>query len=320
MHGDHAFTAPSVRGRQPEMTYAGALSFLRRRYTKALAGVDVVVSGIPFDSAVTYRPGTRLGPAAIRAASVQLAELPAFPWGFDPLEILAVTDYGDCFLNPHQPQHVVTTIADHARTLLQSGARMLTLGGDHFVTYPLLKAHAERYGPLALLHFDAHPDTWPDEEGRLDHGTMFLRALNEGLIDPAHSLQIGIRTHAEPQGFTVLTAPWVHEQGVNAVVSKILRVMGDRPVYLTFDIDCLDPAFAPGTGTPVVGGLSTAQALAILRALEPLNLVGMDVVEVSPPYDVAGITALAGATVAHDFLCLLARHKQQGRGVWPGYS
>ncbi len=315
MMGDRAFRTDTLLGRQPEMTYGGALSFLRRRYTRDLTGVDVVVSGIPLDSAVTYRPGTRLGPAAIRAASTQLAELLAFPWGTDPFETLAVIDYGDCFLDPHHPNTLVDSIYHHARTILQHNAQMLTFGGDHFVSYPLLKAHAEKYGPLSLLHFDAHPDTWPDDAGRLDHGTMFLRALNEGLIDPTRSIQVGIRTHADPQGLTVLTAPWVHEQGVNAVVSKIFRTLGNHPTYVTFDIDCLDPAFAPGTGTPVVGGLSTAQALAIFRSLEPLNFVGMDIVEVSPPYDVAGITALAAATLGHDYLCLLANKRRNAQGT-----
>lgn len=254
-HGDNAFTATSLYGRQPEMTYGGALSFLRRRYTKDLAGADVVVSGIPFDAATSFRPGARLGPQAIRAASVQHAELFAFPWGFDPFQRLAVIDWGDCFVDYGYPQRLVETVEAHARHILASGATMLTFGGDHFVTYPLLRAHAALHGPLALVHFDAHPDTWPDDGERLDHGTMFRRAAEQGLIDPRRSVQIGIRTHARNDlGFTVLDAPWVHEHGPRAVVEEVRRVVGDARAYLSFDIDCLDPAFAPGTGTPVPGG------------------------------------------------------------------
>ena len=308
--GDQAFTAASLYGRQHEMTFGGALSFLRRRYSRDLDGVDVVVSGIPFDAATSFRPGARFGPAAIRAASVQLAELPAFPFGFDPFTRLAVIDYGDCMLDYGYPQQVVERVADHARTILAAGASMLTFGGDHFVTYPLLLAHAQRHGPLSLIHFDAHPDTWPDDGGQLDHGTMFLRAIEQGIIDPRRSVQIGIRTHAPPQGFTVLDAPWVHDRGIAETVAEIVRVVGDHKAYLTFDIDCLDPAFAPGTGTPVVGGLSTAQALGILRGLGGLKLVGMDVVEVAPAYDHGDITAIAAATLAHDYLCLLAQKKR----------
>jgi agmatinase len=313
-HGDQAFRATSPYGRQPEMTYGGALSFLRRRYTRDLAGADVVVSGVPFDQGTSNRPGARFGPAAIRAASVQLAELPAFPWGFDPFRRLAVVDYGDCYLDYGYPESVVEVVQAHARRIIESGARMLTLGGDHFITFPLLRAHAERYGPLSLVHFDAHPDTWPDDGHRLDHGTMFRRAAEQGLVDPTRSVQIGIRTHAAGLGYTVLDAPWVHEQGPAAVIDRVRSVVGEHPVYLTFDIDCLDPAFAPGTGTPVAGGLSSAQALAILRGLGGLNYVGMDVVEVAPAYDHAEITALAAATVAHDWLCLLAAERRPVKG------
>lgn len=312
IRGDGAFRRRSLLGTTAENTYAGALSFMRRTYTRDLAGVDVVVSGIPLDLATTFRPGARLGPQAIRAASVQLAELKPFPWGFDPFEELAVVDYGDCWLDAHNPLTIRDSIVAHARAILQSGATMLTFGGDHFVTWPLLMAHAERHGaPLALIHFDAHCDTWPDEErDSLNHGTMFYKAIRDGLIDPAHSVQIGIRTWNDDWlGMQVLTAPWVHEHGVAATVARVREVVGDRPAYLTFDIDCLDPAFAPGTGTPVPGGLSSAQALAIVRALGSVNLIGMDVVEVAPAYDQSEVTALAAAHLACDFLCLMRNRK-----------
>jgi agmatinase len=292
------------------MTYGGILSFLRRPYRRDLTGVDVAVSGIPFDTAVTNRPGARFGPRAIRQASTQLAELKAFPFGFDPFEVLSVVDYGDCFMDPHHPETVIESIQTHIATILESGASTLTFGGDHFVTYPILKAYAEHYGSIALLHFDAHCDTWEDDGTRFDHGSMFLRAKREGLIDVGHSMQVGIRTYNDSDhGFEILTSPWVHRHGIEETVKRIKARVGDKKVYLTFDIDCIDPAFAPGTGTPVVGGLSTAQALGIVRELGSLNLVGMDVVEVSPAYDVSEITAIAGATLAHDFLCLLAEKK-----------
>ena len=304
---DHAFTRESLKGNTPESTYAGATSFLRRRYTRDFRGVDVAVMGVPFDTATTNRPGTRFGPRAIRAESTQLAWERPYGWNVDPVAALAVVDCGDCPFDFGRPETVPDAIEAHARSILEAGPALLSLGGDHFVTYPLLKAHTSKYGPLSLLHFDAHTDTWDDEDGRIDHGTMFFHAAREGIVDPAHSVQVGIRTvNPDPRGFRILDAPFVHANGEAATVDAIRETIGDRPVYLTFDIDCLDPCFAPGTGTPVVGGLSTAQAGAILRALAGLNVVGADLVEVSPPYDVAEITALAGASLALDFLALMA--------------
>jgi agmatinase len=289
------------------MTYGGALSFLRRRYTRELKGVDVAVMGFPYDAAVTYRPGCRLGPRAIRAASVQLAELKAFPFGFDLLESMSIVDRGDCMLDPHHPESVAPAIEAAAAEVIASGAKLLALGGDHFIAWPLLRAHAAHYGPLALVQVDAHGDLWPDDPGRIDHGTMMGRAIREGLVDAARSTQVGVRTfHESTEGLEVLTAPWVHREGIGAALDVVRDRAGGAPVYLSFDIDALDPAFAPGTGTPVAGGLTSWQALELVRGLAPLNLVGMDLVEVSPPFDHAEITALAAATVAHDWLCVLA--------------
>lgn len=289
------------------MTYGGALSFLRRTYTRDLADADIAVSGIPFDVATSNRPGARFGPRAIRAASTGLAELDAYPWGFDPFDTLDVADYGDCFFDWGHPEHAVEVIEQHARDILATDTMMVSLGGDHFVTYPLLRAHAEKFGPLALIHFDAHCDTWDDDGTRLDHGSMFLRALREGIIDPTRSVQVGLRTFNESDhGFTILGAPWVHREGIPAVIDVLREVVGDHAAYLTFDIDCLDPAFAPGTGTPVSGGLTTAQALDAIRSLGNFDIVGMDVVEVAPMYDVGEVTALAAATIAHDFICVQA--------------
>ncbi|MXR36376.1 agmatinase [Craterilacuibacter sinensis] len=316
IYGDGAIRRTSLFGSSIENTYAGVLSFMRRNYTRELAGADVVVSGVPLDLAVTFRPGARLGPAAVRAASVQLAELKPFPWGFDPFEDLAVIDYGDCWFDAHNPLTIKDAIIEHARTILASGAKMLTFGGDHFITYPLLIAHAEKYGkPLSLIHFDAHCDTWADDSpDSLNHGTMFYKAVKDGLIDPKTSVQVGLRTWNDDfMGIPRIDAPTVHEIGVAETLRRIKDIVGDNPAYLTFDIDCLDPAFAPGTGTPVPGGLTSAQALQIVRGLEDVNLVGMDVVEVSPPFDQSEITALAAAHIACDLLCVLRQRKVAGK-------
>jgi len=309
---DQAFRSTELLGRSYESTWSGALSFLRRRYSRDLEGVDVAVTGIPLDITTTNRPGARFGPAAVRAASAQLSELPAFPWNFDPFETLAVVDYGDCFIDHGRADEIPQAIADHAREIVSKGVSMVSLGGDHFITYPLLEAHAEVHGPLALVQFDAHQDTWPDDGRRIDHGTMFTRAVREGLIDVDRSIQIGIRTHApEDYGIAIITGPELHRIGADAVIERALERVGEAPAYLTFDIDCLDPSAAPGTGTPVAGGLSSAQALEILRGLGAIDFVGMDVVEVAPAYDHAEITAIAAATIAHDYLCLRALRRRK---------
>ena len=308
--GDQAFLVGDNQQTWHEMTYGGALSFARRRYSRVLDNVDVVVSGIPYDGAVTYRSGCRLGPRAIRAGSTQLAELKHFPFGFNPFDHLSVIDYGDCYLDPHHPQSVFTAIERHADLIVGSGAKMLSFGGDHSVSYPLLKAHAKKYGPVALVQFDAHCDTWPDDGTRLDHGTMFARAATEGIIDVAASTQIGLRTYNDSDhGFEILTSPWVHRHGIDAAIDIVCQRAAGKAVYLSFDIDGLDPAFAPGTGTPVAGGLASWQGLEFIRGLEPLQLIGMDVVEVAPAYDHAEITAIAAASVAYDWLAVLAKQK-----------
>ncbi|MDD9883184.1 MAG: agmatinase [Gammaproteobacteria bacterium] len=308
---DHAFTADGPRGVTPEPTYSGALSFARRKYSKDLATVELAISGVPFDTATTNRPGTRFGPRAIRAASTEVAWQRNWPWEFDVFEVLKTVDYGDCHFDHGRPETVPAAIESHARSILDAGVAMLTLGGDHFITLPLLRAHAAKHGPLSLLHFDAHTDTWDDADGRIDHGTMFFHAVKEGLVVPERSAQVGIRTTNDaPLGFNILDAAWVHAHSVGELTAAIADIVGSSKTYLTFDIDCVDPAFAPGTGTPVCGGLSSAQALQTVRGLRGLNLVGMDVVEVSPPYDHAEVTALLAATLAYDMLGLYAaRHK-----------
>lgn len=306
---DLAFTRDSDRGTEVEPAYGGATSFMRRRYSRDLTNADVAVVGIPFDLATTNRSGARLGPRAIRSISSNLAwEEAVVGFGFDPFDELTVIDYGDFAFDPGRPDRVPDELLAQAQAVLASDTAILGLGGDHFVSYPLLKACAEKHGPLSLLHFDAHSDTWADEDGRIDHGTMFWHAAQQGLVAPSRSVQLGMRTHnPDTHGYNVFEADWVHEHGALEAVAAIRGIIGDNPCYLTFDIDCLDPSCAPGTGTPVVGGLSTHQALKILRGLGGLNVVGMDVVEVAPAYDVSEITALAGATIALNMLCIYAR-------------
>jgi len=305
---DYAITRESLYGTTPEPTYAGVTSFMRRKYTRDLSGVDVAVTGIPLDTATTNRPGARFGPRGIRSASSIMAWEKPYGMEFDPFDKLAVVDVGDCLFDFGRPERVPDEIEAHAFNIISEGPALLSLGGDHFVAYPILKAHTRKLGaPLSLLHFDAHSDTWADENDRIDHGTMFYWAAKYGIVDPATSVQIGLRTtNPDTMGFNVLDAPWVHEHGIDAVVESARAVLGDRPVYVTFDIDCLDPSYAPGTGTPVCGGLTSHQAMSILRGLKGINIVGMDVVEVAPAYDIGEITALAASHIAMEMLYLYA--------------
>ncbi|MCF8070404.1 MAG: agmatinase [Desulfobacterales bacterium] len=315
-HGDAAFRRKNLKGSVIENTFSGALSFMRRKYTRELEGVDVAVTGIPFDQAVTNRPGTRFGPEAIRRVSAHHAWGPIWPWYFDPFDTLAVTDYGDLQYDYGLIKNVSEDITLHISAILDKDVSTLTLGGDHFITYPILKAYHGKYGPLGLVHFDAHRDFEDDINDRIDHGTMFTRAMKDGLIDPARTIQIGIRTcftgeHGE--GVQVMGADEVHKCSAEEIAKHILTRVGNGPAYLTFDIDCLDPGFAPGTGTPVPGGLSTYQALAIIRELKGIDFAGMDVVEVSPPYDHSEVTSNAAAMIAIEMLCL----KAWARGARP---
>ncbi|MES0882337.1 agmatinase [Roseibium sp. SCP14] len=311
---DNAFLGTSVKGGSHEPTYAGALSFMRRRYSRDLEGVDLAVWGIPFDASVSNRPGARFGPQGVRRASAIFDGDPQYPFHMDPFETLACVDYGDCVFdygrNSDIPGHVEAQAAD----ILAADTHLFSIGGDHFVTYPLLKAHVAKHGPVALVQFDAHQDTWSDEGDRIDHGTFTGRAVREGLIDPDRSIQVGIRTHApETCGLEIIYGHEMDNLGIGGVVERVKQRVGTGPAYMTFDIDCLDPAFAPGTGTPVSGGLSSREALSILRDLGDLDFVGGDVVEVAPAYDHADITSIAGASVALTYIGLLAERRRQGR-------
>ena len=312
---DQAFQRSDLRGLTFENAFGGAPSFLRRKYTKDLTGADLAITGVPFDQAVTNRTGTRLGPRAIREASTLQPYDPPYGWGFDPLTEFAVVDYGDLAFDYAKVSEFPKTLTNHIKGILDQGVGTVTLGGDHYISFPILKAYAEKFGkPLSLLHFDAHSDTWFDDDfDRIDHGTMFYKAIKLGLIDPATSVQVGIRTHNDDtMGMNIIDAREVHETGPTAVAQKIKSILGDRPTYVSFDIDCLDPAFAPGTGTPVWGGLSTGQAAIILRDIAGINMLGGDIVEVSPPFDTTGATAVAGAHVAMELICLWAWTRRKG--------
>ncbi len=269
---------------------------------------------MPLDVAVTNRPGTRFGPRAIRAASVIMDNDPQYPFGAYIFDDLAVADYGDCHLDYAPHAEIPRQIEEQAKAIINAdnAPYLLTLGGDHFVTGALLKAHAEKHGPLSLVQFDAHQDTW-DDGGifALDHGTFVTTAVREGWIDPATSIQIGIRTHApDDYGIEMIDALTAHAMSQEEIAKRIYERTGGTNVYLTFDIDCLDPAFAPGTGTPVSGGMSTAWALMMLRHLKNLQVVGSDVMEVSPAYDHAEVTSIAASTIAMYMLGNLWERRQ----------
>ena len=289
-------------------TFAIRPTFLGVERTSSDAAI--CVAGIPFDLGTSNRPGARFGPAAIRQASRMLVD-GDHPATWAEMERLDLADIGDFRIAHGDIQGTLARIEAQAASL----QHLVALGGDHTVTLPLLRALARRTGPLGLVHFDGHVDTWPESFGLVwGHGSPFYHAIEERLVDPQRMIQIGIRSplHRDifdwtlGKGVTIVSAENVHESGPQAVAERIRAVLGGATSYLSFDIDALDPAFAPGTGTPEVGGLATWQARAILRRLAGLRFGGMDVVEVSPPYDVAEITALAAATIAWDYIGLLA--------------
>jgi agmatinase len=301
--------------------FAGPDTFARLPRLDDVGRAAVAILGVPFDSGTTYRPGARFGPQALRAGSKLLRpfhpQLDVHPWA-----VHQVADAGDIGVNPFDLLEAVATIEAAARRLLTRADRIVTLGGDHTIALPLLRALHAQHGPIALVHFDAHLDTWDTYFGApYTHGTPFRRATEEGLLALESSAHVGIRGPLYAQsdldsdrdlGFAVVTTMEVARAGADAAVDRIRERVGDRPVYLSVDIDVLDPAHAPGTGTPEPGGLTTRELQMILRGLDGLQLVGGDVVEVSPAYDHAELTALAGANVAYEFLALLALQASRG--------
>jgi agmatinase len=304
--------------------FCGIPTFMRQPASRELEGIDVVIVGVPFDSGTSYRSGTRFGPRKIREASLIL-------WGFNavlgvaPADALKLVDYGDVEVIPVDIAATMQAVTTEVSAILQQGVTVVSLGGDHSIALPLLRAHAARFGPLAVIHFDSHPDTWRSEFGEhpYSHGTPFRRALEEELIDTDAYLQVGIRgsvsapsdlDDARQLGAQILTIDKAFEMGIPKVVKTIRDCVGDRPVYVSLDIDSVDPAYAPGTGTPEVGGFTSYQMLQLVRGLKGLNLVGFDLVEVSPPYDCGDITAILAANLTFEFLSLLALAKQRKRG------
>jgi agmatinase len=296
--------------------FAGIRTYMRAPHVTELAGVDAVVYGIPFDTATSYRTGPRFGPEAIRSASALIRPYnPAL--GVNVVDTLSLVDYGDVPVSPGDTERTYAQVEEALAPIVDAGIFPAALGGDHSITLAELRALARRHGPLALVQLDSHGDTWEQYFGqRFFHGTTFKRAVEEGLLDPTASVQAGMRGSlygaddidvAKDMGFTVLTTDELRDLGAAAYGKLVLDTVGARAVFLSFDIDFLDPAFAPGTGTPEVGGFSTAEALAFVRALRGIKLAGCDVVEVSPPYDGAGMqTALAAANVLYDLLSLRA--------------
>lgn len=291
-----------------DVAFAGILSFMRLPYSRDLEETDIVVLGVPYDLGTTNRPGARFGPRAIREESSLTGEFEwgVWPWNYHLLDRRRIADYGDVCKFTADPERMISELEKTADEILSAGTALMSLGGDHFISLPLLRAHVRKHGPLALVHFDAHSDTWRGEE--FNHGTMFYHAIQEGLLDLDHSIQVGIRTpNPDSFGIEIIDAMQLNNMTNAQALARIRERVGKCNAYLTFDIDCLDPAFAPGTGTPVVGGASVIQAREILYGLRGLRIVGGDLVEVAPAYDPVGsITALAGATIGADVLYLIS--------------
>ena len=296
--------------------FAGPDTFARLPRLEDIDRADVAVVGVPFDSGVSYRSGARFGPGAVRAASKLLRPyhpaLDVHPW-----EGQQVADGGDLAANPFNIEEAVRAIESAAKRALEQAARLVAIGGDHTIALPLLRATHARHGPCALVHFDAHLDTWDTYFGAsYTHGTPFRRAAEEGLLDLDHSIHVGIRgplyaatdlSDDAALGYAIVSTADLSAGGVSAGVERIRQRVGERPLYVSVDIDVLDPAHAPGTGTPEPGGLTTRELQELLRGLAGLEIAGADVVEVAPAYDHAEITALAAAQLAYELLALLAR-------------
>ena len=317
---------PAVRGpvdatKTPR--YAGPATFARLPRSDEVSRVDVAIVGMPFDSGVSYRPGARFGPGHIRASSKLLRPFnPAS--GAEPFAAHQVADAGDVSINPFDLDEAIQQIQAAADDLRADGATLLTLGGDHTIALPLLRSVHRDHGKIAVLHFDAHLDTWDTYFGApYTHGTPFRRASEEGLLDLERCLHMGIRGPLYSSGdleddhllgFQVIRSDDYETDGVASIVERMRRRLGDAPVYVSVDIDVLDPAHAPGTGTPEAGGLTSRELLNTLRGLSGLNIIGADIVEVSPPYDHAELTGIAAAHVAYELLSVLALNEDNKQG------
>jgi agmatinase len=301
--------------------YGGPATFAKLPRIDEVSRADAAVLGVPFDSGVTYRPGARFGPSHIRESSRLLRPYnPAL--SVSPFASLQVVDAGDLAVNPFSIDEAITEIERGARGLIERAPYLLTLGGDHTIALPLLRAFAAVHGPVAVVHFDAHLDTWDTYFGAsYTHGTPFRRASEEGLLDRSGCIHVGIRGplfsgddlgQDSGLGFQVIAAQEADHLGIAGIVQRVADRVGDRPVYVSVDIDVLDPAHAPGTGTPEAGGLTSRELLGVLRSFAVLNVVGADIVEVAPSYDHAQITGIAAAHVGYELLSALAARKTTG--------
>jgi agmatinase len=319
MTGDREPRGPVDATKVPR--YGGPATFARLPRLDEVGQADVAIFGVPFDTGVSYRPGARFGPSHIRASSRLLRPYnPALD--VSPFAAMQVADAGDLGVNPFDITEAIGQIEAGAASLADDGTRLLTLGGDHTIALPLLRVMARQHGPVAVLHFDAHLDTWDTYFGApYTHGTPFRRASEEGLIDREHSLHIGIRgplydardlTDDGVLGFQLIPATAFEELRVAGVVERMKQRLAQRPVYVSVDIDVLDPAHAPGTGTPEAGGVTSRELLAILRSLADLHVVGADIVEVAPAYDHAEMTGIAAAHVGYELLSAMALTQESG--------
>lgn len=296
--------------------YAGIPTFMHTEHTQNLDGVDMAVVGVPFDSgANSWRSGTRMGPRSIRENSLQI-------WGYNrhigiaPTRELKVIDYGDIPCDPTNIDRAAAEITAVTSKIIAGGTKAAAMGGDHSISFPLIRAHAQKYGPLALVHFDAHTDTEQEENQDLHHGTPFSRAYEEGCLEPGAHIMVGIRGPvSDPEGYDqaralgakILTIEECFSMGTAAIIEAIRSQVGDRQVYVTLDIDALDPAYAPGTGTPEVGGFNSFQMLQLVRGLEGLNIIGCDLVEVNPLYDHGAITSILAANLLFELLSVMGK-------------
>jgi agmatinase len=309
-----AFIGPPDAREVPR--FAGPDTFARLPRLDEVGEAGVAIVGVPFDSGVSYRPGARFGPAAVRAGSKMLRAYHP-PLDIEPWKVMQVADAGDLAVTPFSIADAIAAIEAGAKTLLNTVTYLIAVGGDHTIALPLIRAVAAKHGPLALVHFDAHLDTWDTYFGEpYTHGTPFRRAVEEGLLDLDCSAHVGIRsplfarsdlTDDAALGFEIISTAQVATDGVEATMERVRARVGTRPVYISVDVDVLDPAHAPGTGTPEPGGLSSREMQMMLRTMDGLNIVGADVVEVAPAYDHAELTALAAANVTFEILALLAR-------------
>ena len=302
--------------------FAGAATFARLPEIDRVADYDVAVLGVPFDNGTSYRPGARFGPMAVRQASRHLRPGYHVELGLSPFRTVQVVDAGDVPVTPFDIGAAMTQIRDHAADLVRGDRRIVAIGGDHTIALPMLRAVTAQHGPVALVHFDAHLDTWDTYfDAPTTHGTVFRRAFEEGLLIEDHSVHVGIRGPLYDAadladdlrfGFRTIRISDVDDLGIAGTIGAVAERVGDLPVYLSVDIDVLDPSFAPGTGTPEAGGLTSRELLRVLRGLTAVHLVGADVVEVAPAYDHAELTTVAAATVAYDLITLMARRGAGG--------